>query len=352
MTVFYLTLLSVYIFSLLARLIREKYKKISWIFVIIVILILTLVSGLRNGIGDTSMYEHLYTLITPEYDANGGYEPGFIFFLKFLKIFSESPQFMIMIISIIINLLIIVSLYIFTENGYFEIAIFLYITSGYYIVTMNGIRQSMAGAVLFIATIFIIKKKFIPYFITCLLMITIHQSAFVMIPIYFIVREKAWHKKTNILFGIAIVGLFFYEPIMNLLGDSKYGGYADSNEGGANIIRIAIFMVPIILSYIKRKSIEKKWENGNVFVNMTIICGIIMLFSSFNWIFARFTIYFQQYSFIVFAFMLKNCFCIKEKRLIYFGLILCYFLFFYYDNAIVIGLQYRANFDLGKFLYY
>ena len=43
MTVFYLTLLSVYIFSLVARIIRENHKKLAWIFVIVVILILTLV---------------------------------------------------------------------------------------------------------------------------------------------------------------------------------------------------------------------------------------------------------------------------------------------------------------------
>lgn len=352
MTAFYLTLLTVYMFSLLARIIRNKYKKLSWIFVIIVILILTLVSGLRDGIGDTSMYEHLYTLITPEYDANGGYEAGFIFFLKFLKTISEETQFMVMVISIIINVLMVIAMYIFTEDGYFEIAIFLYVTSGYYIVTMNGMRQAIAGAILFISTIFIIKRKFILYLIVCLLMITIHQSAFVMIPIYFIVREKAWHKKTNILFGMAIVGLLFYDPIMSLLGDSKYGGYASSNEGGANIIRVAIYMVPVVLSYLKKENIFKEWKDGDIFVNMTTICGIIMLFSAVNWIFARFTIYFQPYNFIVFAFMFKNSFKSKEKRLIYFGLMVCYFLFFYYDNAVVIGVDYKSNFNLYEFLYY
>ena len=59
MTVFYLTLVSVYIFSLMARIIRVEHRKIAWIFVIIVIFILTLVSGLRSGIGDTYMYKHL-----------------------------------------------------------------------------------------------------------------------------------------------------------------------------------------------------------------------------------------------------------------------------------------------------
>lgn len=352
MTVFYLTLLSVYIFSLLARVIRVKHKNIALIFVVIIILILTLVSGLRSGIGDTDMYIHLYSLVGPGYDSNGGYEAGFVFFLEVLKRFSEEPQFMIMVTSMIINILNVISMYIFTEDGYFEIATFLYIASGYYTVTMNGIRQSLAGAILFIATIFIIKKKFIPYLITCLLMMTFHNSAFVMIPMYFIVREKAWHKKVNILYCLMLVGLFLYDPLMQMLQGSKYGAYSDFNEGGANPIRIAIFLVPIFLSYIKRDVIREKWNNGDIFVNMTTVCGIIMLFSAINWIFARFTIYFQPHTFIVFSFLLRNCFKGKEKRLIYFGFIVCYFLFFYYDQVIALGIYYPTNFNINQFLFY
>ena len=351
MTVFYLTLVSVYIFSLMARIIRVEHRKIAWIFVIIVIFILTLVSGLRSGIGDTYMYKHLYTLIGPEFNSDG-YEPGFIYFLQMLKSISDDPQFMIMIISIIINVLNVISMYIFTKDGYFEIATFLYIASGYYTVTMNGIRQSLAASILFIATICIIKKKFIQYLIICLLMMSVHNSAFVMIPMYFIVKERAWSKRTNILYGLMLIGLFFYDPLMNMLQGSKYGVYSDFNEGGANPIRIAVFLMPIILSYMKKNIIRERWKEGDIFVNMNTICGIIMLFSALNWIFARFTIYFQLYSFIVFAFLLKNCFYGKEKKLIYFGVIVCYFLFFYYEQVISLGIKYRTDFDLMKFLFY
>lgn len=352
MTVFYLTLISVYAFSLVARIIRVKNERVAWIFVGVVILILSLVSGLRSGIGDTYMYEHLYGLITPEYDANGGYEAGFIFLLKVLKQFSSEPVFMLMITSIIINVCNVISMYIFTKNGYFEIAIFLYVASGYFTVTMNGLRQSLVASIIFLATVFIIKKKFIPYFLTILLMITIHNSAFVMIPMYFIANEKAWHKKANILYGIMLLGLFFYDPLMKILEGTRYGGYSDFNEGGASPIRIIVFLVPVILAYLKRDLISAKWRQGDIFVNMTIICGIIMLFSAFNWIFARFTVYFQPYNFIVFSFILKNCFAGKEKRLIYFGLIVCYFMFFYYEQAIALGISYRSKINIEQILFY
>ena len=139
---------------------------------------------------------------------------------------------------------------------------------------------------------------------------------------------------------------------MNMLQGSKYGAYSDFNEGGANPIRIAVFLMPIILSYMKKNIIRERWKEGDIFVNMNTICGIIMLFSALNWIFARFTIYFQLYSFIVFAFLLKNCFKGKEKRLIYFGVIVCYFLFFYYEQVISLGMIYKTDFKLMNFLYY
>lgn len=352
MTVFYLTLLLVYIFSLMARIIRVNHKRIALIFVVIVIFILSLVSGIRSGIGDTYMYEHLYKLITPEYDANGGYEAGFILLLKILKQVSEEPIFMLIVTSIIINVCNVISMYIFTKNGYFEIATFLYVASGYFTVTMNGLRQSLAASIIFLATIFIIKKKFIPYLITIIIMMTIHNSAFVMIPMYFIVNEKAWYKKTNILYGVMLLGLFFYGPLMKLLQGTRYGGYSDFNEGGASPIRILVFLVPVVLAYLSRNIIRKNWKEGDIFVNMTIICGIIMIFSAINWIFARFTVYFQPYNFIVFAYILKNCFVGKEKRLIYFSLIICYFMFFYYEQAIALGMNYRSKVNLSDILFY
>lgn len=352
MTVLYLTLILVYIFSLIARIIRIKHERIAWIFVGVVILILSLVSGLRSGIGDTYMYEHLYGLITPDYDINGGYEAGFIFLLKVLKQFSSEPVFMLMVTSIIINVCNVISMYVFTKNGYFEIATFLYIASGYFTVTMNGLRQSLAASIILLSTIFIIKKKFIPYLITIILMMTIHNSAFVMLPIYFIVREKAWKKRTNILYGLMLLGLFFYDPLMNLLQGTKYGGYSDFNEGGASLVRILVFLVPVTLAYLKKEVIRERWKQGDIFVNMTIICGIVMLFSAFNWIFARFTIYLQPYNFIVFSFILKNCFVGKEKRLIYFGLIVCYFMFFYYEQAISLGINYKTKINILNLLYY
>lgn len=354
MTVFYVITIATYFLALLTRKIESKYGKISWFFLFFVIAILVILSAIRSGIGDTGMYRHLYELVDQSYMSDG-YEIGFIYFIKFLKVFSNDSQLLIIVTSVIINILNVITIYRYTKDSYFELGIFLYITSGYYIVTMNGIRQSLAASILFFATTLIFKKKYKTYFLIVLLMSTIHNSALIMIPLYFIVKLTPWERMTNIIFALTAIGLVFYDPLLNLaikfLGNTRYEQYVEFDEGGANLIRIAVFAVPVLLAYLRRDVIKEKWKYGNVFVNMNIICFIVMLFSAYNWIFARFTIYFQLYSFILIPYLIANCFEGKERRVFYFMLIVLYFIFFYYDQHVINGIKYSTPYELDAFFY-
>ena len=71
-----------------------------------------------------------------------------------------------------------------------------------------------------------------------------------------------------------------------------------------------------------------------------------MAFSLYNWIFARFSIYFQLYNFILLPYIIKECFSNrKERDLIYVMFLICYFIFFYREQVIGgLGLMYRSKF--------
>lgn len=347
MLVFYVELGIVYILALYSRLISNKYKLLGGFTVILIITVLSLVAGFRNGsIGDTEMYKHLYDLIGTSYVSNGGYEPGFILFFKILKRISYNPQFMLMVTSFATNILIIWTMSRFP--GYFELETYLYITSGYYLVTMNGLRQSIVAAILFACTHLIIKGRFKSYLFMVLLMLTFHNSALVMIPIYFIVRTEAWSPRIYKVILIFVIGLIFYEPVMNIIfgaiENSRYADYKNFNEGGANILRVLIVAVPVILAYIKRKELREKWPESRIFVNMALLDLIIMSFSAYNWIIARFSIYTQLYSFILLGYILKYCSKREERKFIYLGLIVAYFIYFWYDQSVTMNIQYKANF--------
>ncbi|EJT6165236.1 EpsG family protein [Clostridium perfringens] len=354
MAAFYFALIGSYVFSLIARIIKNKKNYPNLYFSIFVILLLALIAGLRWGIGDTPAYVHLYSLIEPGYDPKGGYELGFVLFLAILKIISKDPQFMIFVTGIITTILNLWTIRKYCKDSYFELAIFVYVASGYYLVTMNGIRQSLAASIIFAGTSFILRGEFKKYLFLCILMTTFHTSALVMIPAYYVVRNEAWSKRIYQLLILFLIGMVLYEPLMeiiyNLLGNSKYADYQNFNEGGSNILRVIVFAIPVILSYIKRDKL-KEWSYANIFVNMSLISFLIMGFSLYNWIFARFTIYFQIYSFVLLAYIIKNCFEKSEKRLIYYGFLVCYFLFFIYEYKISLGIIYTSKVNFMKLFY-
>ena len=352
MTVFYLTLISTFILALSARIFGRKYKINWWIFTSVVILIFILVAGLRNNIGDTESYIYSYNLLGNFTGfADDAKDKGFTIFQLILYNISNDPQFFVFITSVITQLFNVITLAIY--KSYFELEVYMYIASGCFLVSMNGIRQAMVGAILFFCSKLIIKGKFIPYLTIVAILSTMHSSAMIMIPVYFIVREEAWSKRTKVIIGLSAIGfIFFYQlmpTVFGAMGNSSYTEYEElmlSGNGSSSFMRVIVNAVPVIMAYIFREKLKESWPESNVFVNMSLINLIFITFALYNWIFARFQIYFQLYNFVLLPYMIKNCFERRQERnFVYYCFIMCYFVFFYYEQVIGgVGLGYRSNF--------
>ena len=355
MAVFYFSLVVTFILSLGERILRKK-TKMAVIVTITIIAIFSIVSGLRNNIGDTQHYIHLYNVIDTEYETiKGAYESGFLAFLLVLKRISTDPQFMLIITSIIINTLNIWTIRKYTKDSYYELGVFMYIASGYYLVTMNGIRQALVAAILFAAVKYIIEGKFIKYLLLIILMMYFHNSVFVMIPIYFIGRTEAWSKQIRNLLIIFCIGILCYQPAMeilfSLLKGTRYSAYDGFNAQGANILRVVVSAVPVLLAYFKREEL-KEWKYNNIFVNISLINFIVMTFSKFTWIFARFSIYTQLYTFVLLPVVIDKAFKNKkEKVILYYFLIGCYIIFFFVEHKLSLNIIYESNFKLSDIFY-
>lgn len=352
MTTFYLLILLTYIFAVISRI--TKFKVFKVIFFTSIPIMLILISGLRAGIGDTYFYRHSYSLLDGTFNNFkfvGDF--GFNIIQIILYNISSNPQTLIFFTALITNLFnsIIFNKY----SSYLELQVYLYITSGYYLVTMNGIRQSLAAAILFACTNILIKGNFKKYLIAVLLVSTIHKSALILIPIYYIVRQEAWSKQMIKLIIASVIGVIFYselEPILfKLLSNTQYGHYSNFNEGGSSLTRALVNSVPVILAYLKRNELKEKWNQSNIFVNIAVINLVFVTFGIYQWIFNRFTIYFQVYNFILLPYIIKNCFKGKEKRLIYVGLLICYFIFCYREQVIGLNMNYRSVLNLQNIFY-
>lgn len=348
MEVLYLNLTVVYIFSLFARYFSKMKKgkiKINKGLVFLVIISLVLVSGLRRNIGDTYFYMYSYEFRKLTWDDikfQGDF--GFNILQMYLQKISENPQLLILATALITNILVIFVLYKYSR--YFELSLYVYITGGLFLVSMNGIRQMLAAAIIFTATKYLINGNWKMYMLIILIASTFHQSALTLIPIYFLVRYKAWSKATIILVITSIIIVLGFDQFTKILfsaiEDTQYSHYQDFAEGGANIIRVVVNAVPILIAYLGRDKLRRIFPESDYIVNMSIVGFIFMIIATQNWIFARFSIYFDLYLLILISWIVK-LFKDSNQLFVYYGILICYFLYYYYENVISLNIQYRSD---------
>ncbi|MFN7250051.1 MAG: EpsG family protein [Anaerobacillus sp.] len=352
MTVFYLNLSIVYVFALLSRFaakstgIDPTYIKPNKIAAFFALASLVLVAGLQNNVGDTYYYMHSYriTIFSLEnIDFKGDF--GFNLLQMILQQISSDPQILIFTTALLTNTLIVITLYHYSRL--FDLSLYVYITIGYFLVSMNGIRQYLAAAIIFAGTKFLIAGDWKKYMLLVLFASTIHQTALLLIPIYFIVRWPAWSKSTYLLLGGSIFIVLSFNTFMDLLfkaiEETQYGGYKDFQEGGANILRVVVGAVPVVIAYFGREKLKNIFPKSDVIVNMSILGLVFLIISTQNWIFARFAIYFGLYQLILISWIVK-VFREKDQKLIYYGVLICYFIYFYYEHVIALNMYYRSDY--------
>ncbi|WP_430786434.1 EpsG family protein [Virgibacillus flavescens] len=305
------------------------------------------VSGLRSNIGDTFFYKYSYELNDFTWElVMSQKDQGFGTLQMLLKNYiSTDPQILIFTTALITNGIIFVVLYKYSRM--IELSLYVYITGGLFLVSMNGIRQVLAAAIAFAATKYLIDGSWVKYFLVILAASLFHQSALILLPLYFIVRFKAWSKPTLALLIFAVLIVIGFEKFSSLLfsaiEDTQYGHYQNFAEGGANSLRVAVDLVPLLIAYLGREKLRRIFPNSDYIVNMAVLGFVFMMISTQNWIFARFSIYFNLYQLILISWIVK-VFRQKDEKLIYYGILTCYFVYFYYENVLNLNILYESDY--------
>jgi transmembrane protein EpsG len=354
MTILWWNLAVVFVFSFFSRYFAKpafspvSITSISYnkIFALGALLSLALVGGLRSNIGDTYFYKYAYELNDFTWEQVKEKENiGFWILQMLLKRISDDPQILIFTAAAITNVLIVIIFLKYSRQ--FELSTYVYITGGLFLVSMNGLRQVLTAAIVFTATKFIISGNFLAYSLIVLFASTFHESALILLPIYFLVRYKAWSRATLMLLVIAVVIVIGFDQFSSILfsslEDTQYGHYKDFQEGGANIIRVAVYGTPLIIAFFGREKLRAVFPESDYIVNMALIGFVFMIVSTQNWIFARFNIYFELYQLILVGWIVK-LFSEKEERIVYLGIIVCYFLYYYYESVISLNIHYKSDY--------
>lgn len=220
--------------------------------------------------------------------------------------------------------------------------VFFYITLGSYVSSMNGGRQWLVSAIMFMALPWIEKRKLKRYIVLVIILSTIHSSVFVFLALYFVVVQPAWGKTTKYMIAFVIMLLITYPvtgPIISSFledSDSAYSVYSSSivsGTGGTSVIRIITYIIPVLFAFLYRDKMKNE-PYYNIVINMTVLDMLFMMLAIQNWIYARFCIYFEPYLLIVYVWDLKYCFDLKSKRIVNLLFILYGVFWFWYQMYI------------------
>lgn len=206
---------------------NKNSKQANIAFSIISGFFLFLLMGLRHySVGnDTGRYLQRFNGILPEINLGlFEYEEwGFYLFNVILSKLKLSNQGYLMITSLVVVVSFMFFYYRYSKN--IPLSLFLHLTIGLFTMSMSGIRQTLAIVVSMLAFHFMKKNKFIYFFLAVIIAQSIHNTAIIFLPVYFIRNLKISQKRGVLLLGLTSLILLFRQwlvPIISLLSPDHY----------------------------------------------------------------------------------------------------------------------------------
>lgn len=354
-------LLPIFIFSILMAYMSDRYSSYEFdagrvkhyirkekLFYVIMSIAMAVFVGLRTSGNDTETYISMYEDIPNNITAFTAIDwkdiasaPGHQFLCALLKNMGASTQDYLMIFAIVS-----VSLYLWFIRKYtnsITLSIYFFTTMGVYTFAMAAIKQTIAVALLLVATDRAIEKKYLAFIFYVIIAELFHPYAFVYLIVPFM-SFIPWTCRTYVLLAGTAVGALGLSRFMGgilAMTDALGGGYSATEflGEGVNLFRVLVVWVPLGLSFLARKYIRSNSDRiSNYIINLTMVNAMIMfvgLFGTANY-FARLANYFLTFQTLSLP-LIFNYFTKRSKKLLIVAAVLCYFVFFYYEHVIANG---------------
>lgn len=193
-------------------------------YVIFMMLLLTLQSGLRNVAVGTDTYSYYLQFVEVSntswsnlfnkfflfFSAGIGKDPGYFLLLKIIQVFIPDFQWYLLIFAAFFFFALGRLFYRYTSNNYeVLLGVALYQCLFYSFFSITGLRQTFATAFLFLAVPYVLERKFLKFLLLVLIAGTQHKSALLFLPFYALLllnNPKRIILYALILFSIMWVG--------------------------------------------------------------------------------------------------------------------------------------------------
>lgn len=220
------------------------------LFSMIALVLLCCFVGLRDwNVGiDTMQYAYHFDIVS--YTASHGMEMtewGFFKFMFFIRYWMGwNFQTLLFLLGTLNIFSLIYNLRRYSTNIY--LGIIIYLTLGLFTMNLSGMRQSFAIALCFLSVPLIEQRRLIPFLLLIGAAFTIHNSAVVFLPVYFL-----WGIRINRFQGLALlivtllafVYRLYLNPIIEWLAPARYASIDLLSSFDINIL---VILVPLVLT--------------------------------------------------------------------------------------------------------
>lgn len=225
------------------------------------------------------------------------FEIGYFILTKLCGFLHFSPTAFLFVLSILIYVPLFK--YIYRNSSHPYISVLTYFAFGFLSYSLGIFRQFIAIGIILSALRFIEERKFWKYLIAVLFAMLFHLTAFIALPLYFLVKIN-WEKH------FFIVVTMICEVILLIVGRSVImlavmlfpsyagyiGGYYDL-QGGSYLNLIFLNMVMLLFFYTNRHIPEKKDIKYNLVFAQLVIAILLQCCAYHMAIFGRIVPYFS-----------------------------------------------------------
>lgn len=206
-------------------------------------------------------------------------EKGWTILNILISYYTENRYIFILTITLLTYTLLFITLRRYASNYPFALVLFMGL---WFYFTFTYLRQVLGATLVWLSLPYIIKRKFVPFCLITLLAMSIHKSAIIFFPVYFIAPYTYTRKQIVVfMFLVFIAGI---SPLPNAL----FNAYGDMSEvemqqdySASGGLRVAYFLEAAFFLWILLKDYteDKKDRTKLVFFNIGLIfCATLLFF--------------------------------------------------------------------------
>lgn len=264
------------------------------IFLMLAMIPLTLLSGLRYKVGTDYIdtYQISFYAIKNGFNVDG-YDYGFTLLNKAILAFSNEPQFLFFLTSIIIGIFVFGAI---KSSVNPELSLYIYVCSGMYFMGMNQVKQFLGMALCLYSIKLFFEKKIILFSILQFVAVSFHTAnAIFLLPFIFMRFPKIEKILSPRIIAPSLVAIGILSSVVaNVLFDKIliysrfYDRYSDSDYVTSNF-SWAYFIMNLygLICFFYLYKLNKENKKYQLFYIFKILSLFLVVLSSQFWLAAR-----------------------------------------------------------------